>query len=110
MAEVSQFFKKRNKGDFRGGSGSGKFRRGKRIRKLKDVKKGMLLVDDSRQFRATNVLKVLEIPKGRDGFYGIFVDPNKPSVKRLGSDRKIFIWDFDLKSGEFHKAVRRRRR
>ena len=86
------------KNDLSGGSGSRKFRRGRRITSLNGIRKGMFIIADSSQFGATNVARITDVDRTQTpGFNAIFVDPNKPSQIRLGSDSEFFVHEFELK-------------
>jgi len=89
--------------DLEKGSGSGIFRRGKRITNRRQLRKGQFVIDDSKQFNATNVAKVKEV-ESKDsptpGVSLVFVNPENPSRKRNSSDRDFFLHDFDIENIE----------
>lgn len=96
----------RNPGDLATGSGTGVFRRGKRIRQMDAVRPGDLLIEDNDQFDATNVCRVIEV-RGGDKLTAQFVNPHDPERPRLWSDQPFCIWDFELKAEtkKFFRAV-----
>lgn len=89
------------------GSGTGIFVRGEEINNIGTLNAGDLLIHDSVQFKAVNVVKILELPAGFSGFgdrkYGIFVNPNNPDQRRLSDDQFFAIWDFQLP--EYRRAI-----
>jgi len=90
------------KGGGGGGSGAGSLKAGAKVTRLKDIKKGQLLIKRSKQFGTTNVVRVTKV-KGppSPGFEGHFVKPDNPSQKRMASDQTFHVWGDDLKNGEF---------
>lgn len=85
-----------------GGSGLGKFKVGKKITDIKKLKVGDLLVKESKQFNATNIVKITKVETQLA--YGRFVSPDDPSKPRLSGDRRFVIWGFDLEDGEYSFA------
>ena len=86
------------------------FARGPRIALIGEVHVGDLIIDDSAQFGATNLIKVVERPAyataegdeepppDDDRFYGQFVDPTDQGKPRLYHDRPFVVWDFYLET------------
>jgi len=67
-----------------------------------DLQTGMVVLQESRQFQARNVVKIVEPPKDfvkfPDRKYGVFVDPKDTMRLRMQSDQMFCIWDFDFHS------------
>jgi hypothetical protein len=94
----------RNPGDLATGSGSGRFHRGERIRQIGEIRVGDLFIEDSHQFDATNVCRVIKIRDGNK-FVASFVNSANPESSRLWSDQPFCVWDFDLR-GEMSRFYR----
>lgn len=87
------------------GGGLGSRKKGKKASAADfgKVKVGDLLAQINKQFNATNVLRVTEIKSGPSkGFNAIFVNPDSPKEKRMGSDKEFFVWADDLGNGEYY--------
>jgi len=86
---------------YKGGSGAGKLKVGKKVTKPSQFKVGETYIAVSNQFKSINVMKVKERSDGPSkGVMAVFVDPNDPRKKRLSDDREFFIHDFQLKYDE----------
>ena len=94
--------------DYRG-SGPGRFVRGRRATPA-DLRVGQLFIQDSHWFRATNIVRITQIPDTPgEKAYGIYVDPKETSRARTGSNGHFCIWHDDLSearraTGEFFIA------
>lgn len=83
----------------RTGSGWGNFKRGSRVRMLKGLRKGSLLLSYTKRYNARNVVKITMIDRNRGLMHGQYVNPSKTSQRRRADDRVFAIWDFELLSG-----------
>lgn len=95
-----------------GGSGWGKFKKGKKLKSLDELNVGDILLYQSRQFNAKNVIKVTNLneshPANKEGrriVYAQFANPNNISEKRHGWDVEFAIWEHDLKHSDFFWPV-----
>ena len=86
------------------GSGWGNFKKGKKAN-MKNIRKGSILLNDSKQFRAKNVLKVTSVDKKRGLIRGHYVNPKNTRQRRNPGDRTIAVWDFAL---DDYSKVRRK--
>ena len=79
-----------------GGSGWGSFvRGGTRVTKPLQVCKGQVLLEQSDQFHARNVVRVIKTFDDR--IYCRFVDPKDVRKPRSSWDMEFCIWDFEMK-------------
>lgn len=104
--------KHNNPTDRKGGSGSGPYIRGKRITRISQLRPGDILIGDSNQFDATNVVRVMELPKGysspgygEDHVYTEFRDPGDIRRSRQGGTMLMCLWHWELKVNDYYKAV-----
>ena len=81
------------------GSGTGKYKPGKVVIKMKDIKKGDLLIKKSKEFKSTNLVRVTEV--GRAGFKAVYADPKNP-LKKSGAG--FTVWDYELGNGEYYEV------
>ena len=87
-----------------GGSSLGRLKQGKKLTadSFVQLKKGDLLINKSKQFKAVNVLRILRKKmEPSQGIEAIFADPNNPKKKRMPSDKYFFVWADDLGNGEY---------
>ncbi len=92
--------------DLPGGSGSGALQRGAVVRDVSSLAVGMLLINDDKRFNSTNVVRVTEVNAERGNVHGVFVDPRRPSRKRLPSDREFCVWDYEFDNGAYRMVAR----
>jgi len=75
---------------------------GERVRDIKDVKVGDILLFESQQFDALNMLRVDEFPGPAatvgTRVYGVFVNPLDVSQKRAPNDGTICVWNHEFES------------
>lgn len=71
---------------------------GKTIKVISDVKKGDLIIGVSKQFKSTNLYKVVGIRDGNK----LDVEYSDAKGKKLDGG-KMTVWDFDLKKGGHFK-------
>ena len=87
------------------------WKRGIEIKLPTDVAPGDVLIYDSAQFDATNLIRVKElrrIPPGNPvvaGFYWRYVSPDLKSEESPGSERAL-AWHWEIAAGGFFKAER----
>lgn len=80
---------------------------GEQVTRLADLKVGDILLELSYQFRAQNLVRITRLDdlKGREPgtiVYGMFVDPDDTSRRRMGGDHEFAIWDFELRGPQRH--------
>lgn len=89
------------------------WRRGREIKLPTDVQVGDVLIYDSRQFSATNLIRVkkLRVLQPGDpvtGFYWKYVSPDLTFEEPAPIDCAL-AWYWEIARGGFYKAVRNRR-
>ena len=90
------------KGGKVGGRGWGDFKKGKRVKDIKDLKVGEMYLQYNPQFNANNIVKIKSGDKTtlkRDIVYGSFVYPNNMHTMR----DEFAIWDYMLDSIEMYE-------
>lgn len=82
---------------------SGEYKPGAKVKNVKDLKVGDLLVVETKMFPGKkDLVRVTAV--GGDGFSTLYVDPKDPSEKRRPSDRPIKFKAKQLEKGQFSRA------
>jgi len=81
------------------GSGWGRYKRGARVKSLKGLRKGSLLLSYTKRYNARNIVRITMIDRDKGIMHGLYVNPSKTNQRRRADDRVFAIWDFDLTSG-----------
>jgi hypothetical protein len=80
------------------GRGTGGYRRGARVTSYDEIRAGMLLIDYSRQFDATNLIRVTSLDQtdmNRRIFYWQFVGPESGSEAIVGDQYAMWAHEFE---------------
>lgn len=93
-----------NTKDLPGGYGSGGFTRGDVIKDLAALRVGDLLINDNRQFGATNVIRIAGTirPPHQPGELVDWTFHGRPDDAVLHS-----MWHWELEKGEYFQAVKK---
>ena len=92
------------------GSGWANLQQGEKISKIDQIKPGDVILEESHQLNARNVVKVTSCSK--NSIRGYFVNPANHTEKRQASDQEFVIWDyhFELGGSLYFKAMKKRGR
>lgn len=81
---------------------------GERVKYLREIKPGDILLQDTERVDAHNLCRVLRKDEARGVCYAIFVDPADPARVRMPGDTEFAIWDYELRiATESHYRVNR---
>jgi len=90
------------------GSGWGPFTPGEKISAFSEIRADTLLLDESTQFHARNVMRVTRVVPERNLMYCVFVNPKNPARPRGSGDREFCVHEFEVeKDGSWDRKIHR---